>query len=373
MTDIKKPTLLENIRRIAGLPQLVENRQAMRDPEEARQAGMSSGMDDVASNQYSDDQADAQSAQNEEIDGVMDELGIPRSGGEDMSDDEFQSMVDEVCQAYPGDIDCDTVVQRLEDRLYDKHGDASMAPTNNAVGESVKYAARLAEMAVIRKLAGLPLFEAQDDDDEDADVASANREIAKQKKAGGKAAKGWEQAEKAAKKTDADKDVEATKPTSKVETTAKPDAKAEPKADEDGDKTTVSPAAEEKFIAMARRFLSTHPDAKAGDLRKHCKENNIGLCNHFNSRFDGLKKAITKAAMKKGLKEGYVLMHPHMANFILAENTAINQYQWVSLTDNTNTLDPAVFESEAAAVVVRTYVQDYKSQASVLTKFNWAD
>lgn len=356
----KRLSLIESIRKIAGVSLLNENRFAMNSDNEADRQAPASGMDDVASNQYYDDQADALSAQDEENDKNVDWAsmqidGIDKKDAPDFSDAYFSAG------KYKDGTD---ISDEDLDRMSDRHADyINQWVHDRVVGESakeeLKSKAILAELAILKRLAGVPLNEAYGDDDEDEDVKAAEREIAKQKKAGGKAAKGWEQAEKAAKSADADKDLEnaETKPAAKAE----PKVEAKPAAVEPVATAEAAPAARAAFAKAIRAVLAQNRDATAADIKKYCADHNVKVLDHIHSHLSRIRKGIK-------VTECYILVHPQMSSFVLAENTVLNRYQWIDANDTKTTLDTAVFETEAAAKEVAQYVKDYRSQATIVTK-----
>lgn len=196
-------------------------------------------------------------------------------------------------------------------------------------------------LETMRKIAGLPLVESWDDDgdDEDPDVKIAmsdKRQAAFEKKK--KAADAEEEAKKA----------------------------AAPKAEEKKE----APASEEKpkaargsFTAIARPMIAK--GASTADIRAALEKAGVSTA-HLHSRLAGLRKSVKVA-------EGYVLTHPQMPSFVLAENPVMNQYQWISEKDDTTTLLPVIFETEAAAAKVKQYVYDYKNQLAVVTPISFGD
>lgn len=190
------------------------------------------------------------------------------------------------------------------------------------------------------------------DDDEDRDVKIAMSD--KRQQAFEKRAK------KVVSKIDADKDMaklakksskddEDEKPVEKKEE-AKPAAKkAAPKAEE------KPKAARGSFSSIAKPLLAK--GASAADIRAALTKAGVEV-KHLHSRLH---------ALRKNLKEGYVLVHPHMPSYVLAENGMMNQYQWISEKDDTTSLAPMIFTTESAAKKVMQYVREYKNQACILT------
>jgi len=196
----------------------------------------------------------------------------------------------------------------------------------------------------IRNIAGIT----ESYDDEDDDVRAAEQELKKIDKKNPKAAAAGAQAEKAAKKVDADKDL------SQIEKKAK--AKAdEPAKEAKQAKTEDKPAGKGTFSSIAKPLLKA--GKSTADIRAALAAAGISV-NHIHSRLHGLKK---------GLKEGFVLVHPSLPSFVLAENSMMNQYQWISEKEDTSSLHPMVFEDTASAQKVMKYLSEYKNQDAILT------
>ena len=308
---------------------------------------------------------------------IMDVMEHPANPDEEAAGQQLRDMFDRIAAENQLDpkMDGPQIRELMMDEL--SCGDEQQPEMSDEVREA-------------RRIAGLPLMERWDDDD---DVRKAEEEIARQKKAGGKAAKGWEAAEKQAKRVNADKDMsrlakrtkeepeddeddekkeepaQDKKPEAAVDKkkAEKPvDKKEEPK--ETKKEEPAAPATDQKFAAAARKFLASHPNATAAEIRGHCEKSGVTVPAHFHSRLHGIKASIKKAMLKKGVTEAYVLIHPQMPTFVLAENGAMNQYQWISAKDDSSSLEPLVFENESAAHKVITYVRDYKNQSCILQK-----
>lgn len=229
----------------------------------------------------------------------------------------------------------------------------------------------------IRRLAGLPQQETaqlnedfdQDDDDEDPDVKIANAD---------KRQSTFEKRNKKELKS-ADKEASTLK--------KKPAAKAEPKKEEpkaapakaEPEAKKEEPAAEDKKrgrapsddskSGQARSWLS-HEDNKGhtrGGFIKHATANLGMSAHHANTFYYAHKK---KTASGDPVKEAYVLFHPHLPGFMLAENREMNQMQWI---DPSSPLEPFIFETEAEAQHIAKYMAEWKSQMAVVTKVSFND
>lgn len=212
-------------------------------------------------------------------------------------------------------------------------------------------------MAEMLKIAGVPLSEAWDDDDEDPDVKTAMKDKRQQefekknKKTIGKvdADKDMARLAKSEKKTDSEDD----------DTPAEKKAEAKPAAKKEESKPAASGGS---FAAIARQVLKAGGNASA--VRAALAKAGVAEPAHLHSRLH---------ALKKNLKEGYILVHPQMSSFYLAENMAMNQYQWVSNKDDSTTLYPMIFETKEAAEKVAKYAYDYKNQVTVITPIKFGE
>lgn len=224
----------------------------------------------------------------------------------------------------------------------------------------------------IRKIAGLnPITEAFDDDDEDPDakiaasdkrqaafekrnkseLSAAEKEAAikeKMAKEKAKEARAKKANEKPAEKKEAPKAEE--KPAAKAE--EKPVAKSEEKSETSSEaKRRGRAPSDTSKRGQARAWITSHPEAKRGDFLKHAES--FGMTKHYANAFFYTVKKSTK------VEECYVLSHPSMPSFLLAENRELNQMQWV---DPTSPLEPMIFESRAEAEKIVKYMSEWKSQ-----------
>lgn len=202
---------------------------------------------------------------------------------------------------------------------------------------------------------------------EDDDVRKAEEEIARQKKSNPKAAKAWDQAEKLAKKADANKDMaklaKKTKP--EKEEDDKPAAKEEDDkdylykktddahdGDDDEDDKPAPKAAEKKvsFSSIAKPLLAK--GASTAQIKDALAAAGISV-NYLHSRLHGLKK---------GLKECYVLVHPRASNSVICESTVSGRSTWV----DSDTAGYLVFESREAAEQYAEQLKTYNGQLATV-------
>ena len=217
----------------------------------------------------------------------------------------------------------------------------------------------------IRKIAGLPLMEAShstEDDDEDPDVkiaASDKRQAAFEKRnkneltAAEKAAKAKDKARaeaKAAAKTE-------EKPAEKKAEEKPAEKKEEGNEGNNEAKKRGRKASDSSKMGQARAWILAHPESKRGEFLKHAES--FAMSKHYaNAFFYQVKK-------KSKVEECFILVHPNMPSFVLAENRELNQMQWV---DPTSPLEPMIFEDKAEAEKIVKYMSEWKSQyADIMT------
>lgn len=181
------------------------------------------------------------------------------------------------------------------------------------------------------------------DDDEDPDVKIANADK-RQREFEKKNAKELSAAEKAAKakaeKAKAEKAKEAA-PAAKAEEKKDTPAKAEEKKETAPTAKTKGRKTSERG-GSCRTWLTDHPGATRGQFVAHCLEQGMSKA-HANTLFYSVKK-------KAAVQEAFMIFHPSVQNFVLAENLYLKRYQWVGLKDDLyEDIQPLVFETEAAA------------------------
>lgn len=227
------------------------------------------------------------------------------------------------------------------------------------------------DINAIRKIAGLPLMEAfgrdeDDDEDPDAKIASSDkRQAAFEKKNKNEMrraeleAKNKEKvAAKKAEEAKAEKK-EAPKPAEKKAEEKPAEKKEEPKAAEKKEESNESNEAKKRGrtpsdsskMGQARAWLQSHPEASRSEFMKHAESFNMSR-HYANAFFYSVKK-------KMKVTECFILVHPTMPSFVLAENRELNQMQWV---DPTSPLEPMIFEKKAEAEKIAKYMSEWKSQ-----------
>lgn len=243
----------------------------------------------------------------------------------------------------------------------------------------------------IQQLAGIPITESYDDDD---DLSPAERELAAKaekdlKKKGVKVGKvdpdkdlhalaQRRKAKEAAKEADEDKEEAEAKAAASKEEADEPKAeekKEAPKAEEKKEE----PKKEEAAAEAKRRGKAPNPEsfnqhAKAnaknmtrGEFLKWAAEKH-GKGKHYASAL--FAKYNPKSGRQVKTDECWVLVHPQASSFMLAENEAMNQYQWI---DDASPMNPMVFETEAEANKVAKWIHEWKNQSAVLVKVDLTD
>lgn len=229
------------------------------------------------------------------------------------------------------------------------------------------------DLSNIRKLAGLqineskqtltegPWYEKDDDADEDRDarVASSDKRQAKFEK------------KNKSELTTANKQAEAKKAESKAEAKkeSKPDAEKKPE-----EKKESAKEVEKKEVAAAeakRRGKAPNENSFNQQAKMHAKTHTRGTFIKWASETHGKGKNYASALFAKYnpkssrevKTEAWILVHPHMPTFTLAENVEMNQLQWV---DSTSPLDSMVFATEAEAQKTLTYLNEWKNWSAVL-------
>lgn len=239
-------------------------------------------------------------------------------------------------------------------------------------------------MKSLRQIAGVPLVEGwsgDDDsmDDEDPDVKIANSD---------KGQKAFETKNKKELKTASkEADAKSAKPAEKKSETPAKDKTEEKKPEAEKAPAKAEPAKEEKKVEASseekkKRGAAPKADSKSGKMREWYDANKHN--NHvknFRSQFlkhaetHGISKAVgsamharmnPKGGRSQEVKEGqtvYVLAHPAMPSYLLAENYELNRMQWVG---SDSEFDAMVFETEAAAEKIAKYMAEWKGQQCLL-------
>lgn len=240
------------------------------------------------------------------------------------------------------------------------------------------------DIKTIRKLAGLPaakpLMESEDDDD----MTPAERELAR------KAEEGLKKGGVKVPKVDAEKDLsrlarkekgkeeraEAASDKEEKESAAasKAEAAAEDKERKETEKVGLSAKSaqkqERKEAAKAesekREEKSAPASKKVPQLRSWVEKNgldrkgawayaqSIGMTPaSFSTAYQSIK------GKKQAATEAFVLLHPTVPNFLLAENREMGIHQWV---DMNSPFEPLVFFTEKEAKDLAKYMAEWKGQ-----------
>ena len=268
------------------------------------------------------------------------------------------------------------------------------------------------DISRLRALAGVqPLTESYDDDDDDG-MSASERELA------GKADRDLKKKGIKVANVDPDKDIrslarrrkahdaryeekvdkeeaeekEAAEKEKATEPKAEPEAKKEaPKAEEkkeaapkkEPEAKKEEPKAEEKKEEPAaeakRRGKAPNPESFNQHAKANAKSMTRGQFLTWAAEKHGKGKAYASALFAKynpkssrelKTNECYMLQHPSVPSFLLAENKMMNQYQWI---DGASPMDPLVFETEAEAKKVAQYIYEWKNQTADIVKIDFSD
>ncbi len=268
------------------------------------------------------------------------------------------------------------------------------------------------DISRLRALAGVqPLTESYDDDDDDG-MSASERELA------GKADRDLKKKGIKVANVDPDKDIrslarrrkahdaryeekvdkeeaeekEAAEKEKATEPKAEPEAKKEaPKAEEkkeaapkkEPEAKKEEPKAEEKKEEPAaeakRRGKAPNPESFNQHAKANAKNMTRGQFLTWAAEKHGKGKAYASALFAKykpkssrevKTNECYMLQHPSVPAFLLAENKMMNQYQWI---DGASPMDPLVFETEAEAKKVAQYIYEWKNQTADIVKIDFSD
>lgn len=259
------------------------------------------------------------------------------------------------------------------------------------------------DISRIRALAGVPLNESYDDDDDGmsaAERALADKADKDLKKKGVKVAnvdpeKDIRSLARRRKAHDAkyeeEKDKEEAESKAAADAEKKAKEKEEPKAEETKDAAPKKepnakkeePKAEEKKEepkAEAKpRGKAPNPESFNQHAKANAKNMTRGEFLKWAAEKHGKGKAYASALFAKynpkssrevKTNECYMLQHPSVPSFLLAENKMMNQYQWI---DSASPMDPLVFETEAEAQKVAKYINEWQNQVSDIIKIDLSD
>ena len=204
----------------------------------------------------------------------------------------------------------------------------------------------------MRKLAGLPLFEAatDDEDDESEDDAPKTRRVAGN-------FGGVKATEKA--KEEVSKEKEAKKPASQSKDFVGP--KKRGKSQNPSSKSGVLRTWIEEHPGVARKDAYAHALATIG---AKSEENPGGITPAGFSTLYQNARTHHGLVKKKEVKEAWIITHPSIHNHILHENREMNQFQWVHFLNENQ--EPLIFESEEAAEEVARYLEDFRNQSVII-------
>lgn len=213
------------------------------------------------------------------------------------------------------------------------------------------------------RLAGIPLEEAYDDDDEDPDVKIANADK-RQREFEKKNSKAIKAAEKVADKGDEKEEAAATKKaTADDEDEPKAAEKAPTEKKEEAKTAAAKGRKPSERTGTCRSWLEAHPGATRAQFVAHCLE--LGMTkNHANTSFYTLRNKIAAST-----NEAFMIVHPLDSGTVLAENTRLRRYEWIDICEHNDYVSPMVFSSlfEAEAIVSGMGLM---SQAGVATQID---
>lgn len=234
-------------------------------------------------------------------------------------------------------------------------------------------------IANVRRIAGLPTpavaklneaWDADDSDDEDPDVKIANADkgqqhFEKKNKKELKAASAGAKEMSSKKKPDAESPKKEAAATKKEEAPAKAEVK-KVEAEKTAADTPAAAEAKRRGKAPNPNSFNQHAKSKASSMKRGdfiawaAKEHGKG--KHYASSLFA-KHNPKSSRQAKEANEGWIIVHPHLNGFLLAENRELNQMQWV---DPSSPIDPMFFTNEAEAQKVVKYMAEWKSQAAVV-------
>jgi hypothetical protein len=221
------------------------------------------------------------------------------------------------------------------------------------------------DLTRLARIAGVPLNEAwdRDDDDEDPDAKIAGED--KRQKAFEKKNKGEL---KAADKAVPPKKAEDKKPDAapaKAEEKKPEEKKEEPAKTEEAKKARGRQANPESFNQHAKTNAKSMSRGAfiTWAAEKHGKGKNYAstLFAKYNPKSS---RQVAEA------KEVWILTHPHMPLFTLAENYEMKTQQWV---DSTSPFNTTLHLSEAEAQRTAKYMSEWKGMSSVIEKIVFED
>ena len=186
---------------------------------------------------------------------------------------------------------------------------------------------------------------------------------------------------------------DAAERAAKREAERQKEARKNGKEDDDGDddgekapkekKERAPKAPKEKSEEPAekrKRGAAVNPDSKAQRAKSVLKNmtrkefmtfaaNELGMSPHYASAF----YAKHNPKSSREVKEASVLWmvtHPMLKGFMLAENRILNQMQWI---DSSSALEPLVFVKESDAKRVAQHMSSWKNQRTVIEQVELDD
>lgn len=272
--------------------------------------------------------------------------------------------------ASPAEVDIIEIHDEAGNKVKGSVDKDDIMDAMDSVRESVK-SPKTKQLNEMRRIAGLPLVESYDDD-EDPDVkiamkdkrqrefekrnkkeiSDANAEVDKKKK---------EAAAKAAEKKAAAK---AEKPAAE-KAPAKEDDKAEDKPEPKAEPAEKKSRQREGSKAgRGRAWLQANPQASLKTFKSWAAEE-LGMSaaaatTYFYNMGGGKRR--------QALTESWMIRHPKLDTYFLAENRSAGRYQWIDMSRE-ESLEPCIFESEKAATTVGQHLQDFRNQAFEIYHF----
>ena len=328
---MSKEKLLESFRNIAGITELREGRMA--EVDQIMQDIASGELDpqDVARNPKTPVEQYAAQLLNDMYDRVMEDPDMMQRYGIRSGDDDFEQVWSAVCDMVAQDYGTDTPSPRMEGAVLIG---MTMDDIRKVAGLQESFEDRLEAAREKARAKG----KLKDEDKEEKKPAV--------RKVSGSSYGGSKQ------KEDADEGSGKPAPAEKKEEAPKAEKKeAAPKAEKPAASGT-------SFSAIAKQVLKSGGGAAA--VKAACQKAGVTVPNHLHSRLN---------ALKKNLKESfYIITHPQMPSFVLAENPMMNQYQWISSNEDNVSLLPVMFETIDGAEKLIKYIAEYKNQAGEITK-----
>lgn len=232
-----------------------------------------------------------------------------------------------------------------------------LGATFDAAGKRLARRRRSQETLEAMRMAGIPINEAYDDDDEDPDVKIANADK-RQREFEKKNSKALKTADKVVEKGDAKDEKSASKVDDEPAETAPAEKKEEAAVAEKKAAAAKGRKCGERG-GVCRAWLTDHPNATLAQFKAHAKELGMGVHNASTTYYTFKNK--NKVA------EAYMVFHPLDSTTVLAENSRMRRYEWIDLNEHTDYTVPLVFSSvfEAQTIVAGVGLM---GQSGIVTK-----